>query len=168
MIKDGKFRPDLYYRLNILYLYLPPLRERREDIPLLIRHYLDHYGRQLGKENLHLSAGAEGILLQYDYPGNIRELDNIILRSLVMAEDEEVELRHLPESVVPCESETAADQQNFSLVKKAVIERFERDYLETTLERAHGIVAQAAKIAGIDAKNFYQKMQKYQIKASHR
>jgi len=115
-----------------------------------------------------LSAGAEGILLQYDYPGNIRELENIILRSLVMAEDEEVELRHLPESVVPCESETAADQQNFSLVKKAVIERFERDYLETTLERAHGIVAQAAKIAGIDAKNFYQKMQKYQIKASHR
>jgi len=168
MIKEGKFRPDLYYRLNILYLYLPPLRERREDIPLLIRHYLDHYGRQLGKENLHLSADAEGLLLQYDYPGNIRELENIILRSLVMAEDEEVELRHLPESVVPCESETAAAPQNFSLVKKAVIERFERDYLETTLERAHGIVAQAAKIAGIDAKNFYQKMQKYQIKASHR
>jgi transcriptional regulator with GAF, ATPase, and Fis domain len=169
MVKQGTFRSDLFYRLNILYLCLPPLRERREDILLLAHHYLKTFGDQLGKENLVLSFSVQEVLQNHDFPGNIRELQNIMQRAAVITDEVEVQMRHLPESFVPGEStvmDPSAD--NFAVVKKAVVERFERDYVVTTLDKANGIIAQAAKIAGIDPKNFYQKMQKYQIKTTRR
>ncbi|HOT97760.1 MAG TPA: sigma-54-dependent Fis family transcriptional regulator [bacterium] len=166
LVKQGAFRSDLFYRLNILYLYLPPLRERREDILLLAQHYLKSYRKQLGKPPLPISLAVQELLWNHDFPGNIRELQNLMQRAAVMAEGVEVQLHHLPESLVPEDCTGKGRSANgFALVKRAVVERFERDYVETTLERAHGVVAQAARIAGIDPKNFYQKMQKYRIRS---
>ena len=169
LVQQGKFRPDLYYRLNILYLYIPPLRDRREDIILLATHYLQHHGRQRQIENISMSPAVQEALRNYDFPGNIRELENFIQHAVVIMEGTEVQLRDLPEAVVPCEcDEIPSTSANFAGMKKVMVERFEKTYFESTLEKAHGVIAQAARMAGIDSKNFYQKMRKYQIKANHR
>lgn len=168
MVRQGSFRSDLYYRLNILYLHIPPLRERREDILRLAEYYLQYYGSQLGKEHLRLSIGVQEALANYDFPGNIRELQNIMQRAAVITESVEVQLPLFPESFFP--EDLPADDaaaHNFATLKKAVVERFEKEYLATALDKSHGSIAQAARFAGIDPKNFYQKMQKYQIKPIH-
>lgn len=167
LVKAGKFRSDLYYRLNILYLYIPPLRERREDIPLLATYYLHHYSQQLGKESLRLSREVRESLLRYEFPGNIRELENAMQRSAVLAEEQEVQLRHLPDSFRPLTvGQGAIAPRNFAEAKRGVVEKFERDYIEKTLQESNGIVARAAKLAGMDAKNFCQKMARYKIRGA--
>jgi transcriptional regulator with GAF, ATPase, and Fis domain len=169
MIKENRFRSDLFYRLNILYILIPPLRERREDILQLALHYLQHYAKRVGKCNLTISAAAQEVLKSYDYPGNIRELENAIQRATVMAEDSEVQISDLPESLFPGPiSEYSRATQNFAFSKKLVMERFERTYIESALEKSSGIIARAARMSGIDPKNFYQKMQKYQIRVQQR
>jgi transcriptional regulator with GAF, ATPase, and Fis domain len=169
MTKEKKFRSDLFYRLNILYIFIPPLRERREDILLLALYYLQHYGKRISKDNLTFSLAAQEVLKNYDYPGNIRELENAIQHATVMTESTEVHISDLPESLFPGPiSEYGRANQNFAFSKKLVMERFERTYIESALEKSSGIIAQAARIAGIDPKNFYQKMQKYQIRAGQR
>lgn len=166
MIKENRFRSDLFYRLNILYILIPPLRERREDILLLALYYLQHYGKRIGKDNLAISPAVQRALKHYDYPGNVRELENAIQHATVMVKDNEVKIEDLPESLFPGPiANYGWTDKDFASSKKLVMERFERNYIESALERSSGIIAQAARMAGIDPKNFYQKMQKYQIRA---
>jgi transcriptional regulator with GAF, ATPase, and Fis domain len=166
MVKQGSFRADLFYRLNILNIYLPPLRERREDILLLCAFFLQQFCLQQEKETIRLGPGVQEVLRNYEYPGNIRELENAMQRIVVLAESGEAQLHHLPPHFLTATSQQHDKIEKFNEIKKIVLERFEHDYFATTLERANGVIAHAAKLAGMDAKNFRQKMIKYRIKSS--
>jgi transcriptional regulator with GAF, ATPase, and Fis domain len=169
LIHEGKFRADLYYRLNILYLHLPPLRERREDVLLLAHNYLHQFAQKQNKTGLTLSRSVQNYLYHYDFPGNIRELENAMQRAAVMAHNSVVELEDLPDSFFPQPtSDPEKKSWRFKDAKKEILERFEKEYITQTLEQAHGVIAQAARIADMNAKNFYTKMIRYQIKPNNR
>ena len=95
-VKEGAFREDLFYRLNVVMISIPPLRERKEDIPPLIDHFPRRYAEENGKEIAGLSSEAQDVLLKYDYPGNVRELENIIERAVVIARDAAISVQDLP------------------------------------------------------------------------
>ena len=166
LVNEGSFRPDLFYRLNILFHKLASLRERREDIPLLAVHFLRQYGQELGKNNLTLSSAVQDALTNYHFPGNIRELENAIQHAAVMVKDQEIEIEHLPEVFHSRKPTLYKLQGSFTEAKRQIVDRFEREYIEEALKEAHGVVAQAARNSGMDAKNFYQKMEKLGIKAT--
>ncbi|MBW1974317.1 MAG: sigma 54-interacting transcriptional regulator [Deltaproteobacteria bacterium] len=98
-IKKGRFREDLYYRLNVVHVHVPPLRERKEDIPLLVRHFLDKYGTESGIENIRIARDALKCLMDYDWPGNVRELENVIERAVVLCSGSEITINDLPPEV---------------------------------------------------------------------
>ncbi len=100
MIKKGEFREDLYYRLNVIELYLPALRERKEDIPSLIGHFIKELNPQLGANVTDISSDAMEILINYEWPGNIRELRNIMERAILFSENEIIEVKDLPQELV--------------------------------------------------------------------
>jgi Nif-specific regulatory protein len=168
LVEEGKVRRDFLYRLNVVEIRLPPLRERRSDLPLLIRHFLVGLGSER-RGDKQLSREAEELLLAYDYPGNIRELHNVLHRAVLLSEGPRIEAHHLPESLrAPRPVHEASEQPSaggldFRSAKQRVIERFEREYVEGSLREAGGNISRAAKAAGIDYKNFYTKMQQYGI-----
>jgi transcriptional regulator with PAS, ATPase and Fis domain len=96
LVSTGKFREELYYRLNIVDIWLPPLRERKSDIPILARHFIQMYGAKYHKERLQLSKEAEILLLMYDFPGQVRELENMIQHAVIVAEGDTIGPEHLP------------------------------------------------------------------------
>jgi len=163
LVREGKVRQDFLYRLNVVEVRLPALRERRSDLPLLIRHLL----ARLGGAAKRLSAEAEALLLAYDYPGNVRELQNVLHRAVLLAEGSAIEVRHLPPALRELrpllEKDPDAPASGFREAKQRVVERFEREYLGRCLREAGGNISQAARAAGIDYKNFYTKMQQYRI-----
>ncbi len=166
LVKEGKFREEVYYRLNVIDLWLPPLRDRKCDIPLLARHFLGLYGAKYGKQNLRLSSEAEVLLLAYDFPGNVRELENIIQRAVVLSEGEFIEPHHLPTSVYREWTASALKEKKsstFKVAKQHAVEQFERDYIIDCLKSTRGNISRGAQVAGIDVKNFYEKMTKYGI-----
>ncbi len=185
LVREGKVRQDFLYRLNVVEVRLPSLRERRSDLPLLIRHFLGKLGmgrsdhkdrndrgerRDRGEGAKKLSPEAEALLLAYDWPGNIRELQNVIQRAILLAEGPVIEARHLPDGLrelrpllPPLAGEAEPAGSGFREAKQRVVERFERDYITRCLAEARGNISQAAKAAGIDYKNFYNKMQQYGI-----
>ncbi len=164
-MESGNFRQDLFYRLNVVDLQLPPIRERRGDILALIYHFLGDFCRQAGKPPLRLAVDAEAALLVYDYPGNIREIENIIQRAVVLAEDDSIELRHLPEKLTrsPKRIRLKPAPTRFKEAKQEVVESFERQFLQQCLSESGGNISLAARRAGMHIKNFFAKMQKYEI-----
>jgi len=166
MLADKTFRDDLYYRLNVINLTVPPLRDRREDLLLLIAHFLKKYSK--GNQLPRLSKAAEQILLDYDYPGNIRQLENVIQRAVILCKGENIETQHLPEDLQIAGIYNETDSQapaTFQERKQRVIEKFERDELSRILTQTGGKVRESARIAGMDVKNFSEKLQRYGIKA---
>jgi Nif-specific regulatory protein len=167
LVREGRVRQDFLYRLNVVEVHLPALRERRSDLPLLIRHLLDRLNDRQDRAPRRLSPEAEELLLAYDYPGNIRELQNALQRAVLLAESPVIEPRHLPPALRsgPARTETgeAVPEGGFKAAKQRVIERFEREYVTRCLEEAGGNISQAARAAGIDYKNFYSKMQQHGI-----
>lgn len=173
LAREGRMRRDFLYRLNVVEVRLPPLRERRSDLPLLIRHLIEQqvsrHGRQRGPK--HLAPETEQRLLGYDYPGNVRELQNVLQRAVLLSEGETIEVRHLPEALqgrptapaVEPEDGDAPLGEGFRVAKQRVVERFERDYIARCLRQAQGNISQAARLAAIDYKNFYTKMQQHGI-----
>jgi Nif-specific regulatory protein len=175
LVREGKIRRDFLYRLDVVEVVLPPLRERRSDILLLIRSFLDQLGTRRGEAARSLAPEAERLLQAYDYPGNVRELQNILQRAVLLSGGGVIERHHLPEALqtlrtAEAPAEDAAEDpgphepgEGFRAAKQRVIERFERDYVRRCLREAGGNISQAAKAAGIDYKNFYTKMQQYRI-----
>jgi DNA-binding NtrC family response regulator len=166
LVQESRFREDVYYRLNVIDIELPPLRKRKSDLPLLIRHFLQSLRVKYRKENLCLSQETEVLLLAYDFPGNVRELKNIIQRAVVLAEGEWIEPRHLPASM--CRAGDAKNLQlkpvsTFKTVKRRVVEKAEREYIVDSLQATMGNISRAAQNAGINVKNFHAKMTKYGI-----
>jgi len=160
LVAEGRFRDDLYYRLNVVYLHLPPLRERKEDLPLLIDRFLCQFCEQFNKSPLKLNKSTETLLMDYSYPGNIRELENIIQRAVLLCETDEILPEHLP-----CEfcNVGVTDQRFAPLTFSEAREQFERIYFEKVLSESKGVIREAARRAGLDYKNFYMKLKCYGI-----
>jgi DNA-binding NtrC family response regulator len=166
---NGTFREDLYYRLNVITIYLPPLRERPDDIPLLSYHFLRKYALRAGRDLKRISLDAMRALRSYQWPGNVRELENAIERAVVMARSEVIVPSNLPSSVVDTPdslvSRSVLLDLPFSKAKKSVIESFEKNYVEEALRRAGGNVSEAARQASLDRSNFRRILKKHKIAA---
>ncbi len=156
-VSAGRFREDLYYRLNVIPISLPPLRERKEDIPALIEFLADKYRIRLSKD-VRFSADAVDALLAYDYPGNVRELENIIERCMTLTQSEVIHKGELPSFVVYDMPGTK------SLVLSDVAADAERDHIIRVLQTTRGNKTRAAEILGISRKTLWEKMNSYGIK----
>ncbi len=158
LVKEGKFREDLFYRLHVVKIDLPPLRERREDIPLLIDAFIQKFNAKMGREIEGLSEEALRLLLRYDYPGNVRELENIIEHAFVLCRGNRIDLDCLPKELVMKEEER--DSFIFSKEENP-IERAEAEIVKRMLEKNMGNRVKAAKELGISRATLWRKMKKY-------
>ena len=156
-IQAGQLREDLYYRLNVVAISIPPLRERRSDISLLIDHFLRHYAEKNGKTIRGLTPEGRDILLRYDYPGNVRELENIIERAVVLTRDDVIGSGDLPLTVQ--EPEIADGDRETSLT--AAVEALERRMIRDALARSDGIQTRAAELLGMGERALRYKLTKY-------
>ena len=162
-IKDGSFREDLYYRLNIVSLHIPPLRERREDILPLIDYFIEMYAKENNRNKLTLSKEAVDSLIKYNFPGNVRELENIIERAIVLCRSEAITLNDLPNVVKGFKVEKEIPQiETGSLIDQ--VEELEKKLIFDALSCANGNQSQAGRILGLTERNLRYKMQKYGIK----
>ncbi|MCU0287426.1 MAG: sigma-54 dependent transcriptional regulator [Acidobacteria bacterium] len=164
MVKEGTFREDLFYRLNIVSIYLPPLRERKEDIPLLVYHFLEKYYRQYGKSVTSVSEEALLALLSYSWPGNIRELENKILHAVVMAKTNEITCSDL--DLPPLENQWGEKNSRFESFKEAkqkTIDDFEKKYLTFVLAACRGNVNTAASQAGKSRTAFWNLLARHHL-----
>jgi DNA-binding NtrC family response regulator len=158
-IRRGTFRSDLYYRLNVIALHLPPLRERREDIPLLAMHFLEALRARGGERpGLTLSEGAMQALMSYDWPGNVRELENALERAAVVAEHGEILPAHFPTRVLDPPRAGVVDDR---LPPNPPMEVIERAYIEWVLRAEGGNKSRAAEVLGIDPSTLYRKLNRY-------
>ena len=155
LVREGTFREDLYYRIHVFAIDVHPLRERREDIPELVEHFVHKFGRAMGKPPKQLTADADQLLRSYDWPGNVRELENAIERAMVVGQGNRIRPEDLPLHV---EREAARP-------KERSLEALERDHIERVLREESGNVSQAARVLGIDRGTLYNKMKKYGIRS---
>lgn len=162
-VREGRFREDLYWRLNVVAIIAPPLRERREDIPLLIQHFLPQFSREAGKNVLHVEEEALEILCHYRWPGNIRELQNILRKTAVFCEGDAIKAGDLPEFLVGTDLDSSADGEGFSMLKKRTLHAFETDFFESLLEKYSGNAKVAAEAANLPLSNFYWYLKKHHI-----
>ncbi|MES2394141.1 MAG: sigma-54 dependent transcriptional regulator [Acidobacteriota bacterium] len=160
-IARGNFREDLFYRLNVIPFFVPPLRERKEDIPLLVREFLQEFGQQYGRPRVEISDSALTQLRQYNWPGNVRELRNVIERVLILnPKAQRIEAKHLPMLVQRADGmggRASSNAQEFTTLQQAR-EAYERDYILKELDRLHGNVSRAAESLGLERSHLYRKM----------
>ncbi len=161
-VKEGTFREDLYYRINVVPIYIPPLRERKEDIPLLVEHFLKKFTREVKSTVKEISPEALEILMEYSWPGNVRELENTIERLVVLVRDSEVILpEHLPENIRP-----ARKKVGISLSEKGLeetINEIERDLIIQALNKTNWVQTKAAKLLGTTRRILKYRMDKLKI-----
>jgi DNA-binding NtrC family response regulator len=167
MVKEGKFREDLYYRLNVVEIHLPPLRERTEDIPLLVRHFIEKYsGNRVPKQ---LSREAYSCLEKYSWPGNVRELENMIRALMVQCETDEVLLGDLPERARQTQENRlrAGDLSKLSYQSalRAVVADFEEEFLRHHLTKNQGNITKTADSIGLSRAALHKKIKQYLIDA---
>ena len=163
-IRQGQFREDLYYRLNVISIRLPLLRERREDIPLLIDHFLKKYSAQNQKSISDISKEARALLLQYSYPGNVRELENLIERAVVLSRGEIMTTQDLPFHLREGRPERPWGVQGKAKSLPESLEEIERDLIVKALHQHQGIQTKAAESLGISERVLRYKMKKYRIR----
>jgi two-component system NtrC family response regulator/two-component system response regulator AtoC len=157
-VAAGRFREDLMYRLLVLKVHLPPLRERRDDVPLLLRHLVERHAGRLGAKALQFSPAAQRRLLAYQWPGNVRELENCVMQLLVLHRGgEPVEESDLPDNVL---AGTAADAAQAPPDLRSVVEEAERNAIIEALRRQGGNRVRAANELGISERGLYLKLQK--------
>jgi len=159
-VKDGRFREDLFYRLNVIEIHMPPLRDRRDDIPLLVKHYSGVFAQEAGKDVRDVDYEAMKALMAYDWPGNIRELRNTLERASVLAEGEVITLHDLPDKFRTIDVEGIAT----SSLRQAM-DDFERDYIQRSLVDHKGNKETTAERLGIDLATLYRKIKKLRIDA---
>ncbi|MFH1613662.1 MAG: sigma 54-interacting transcriptional regulator [Planctomycetota bacterium] len=158
LVKDSKFRDDLYYRINVMKLELPPLRDRKEDISLLVDHFISRFNQLHNKNICCVTNEVTAALLAYDYPGNVRELENIIEHCFVLCEGEIIEAKHLPSSVRP-----ALKKENAKNSEPATIKQMEIILITQALRRNKGNKTATAKELGIDKSTLFRKMKAFDI-----
>jgi DNA-binding NtrC family response regulator len=153
LVKAGTFRPDLYYRLKVFAIDLPPLRERREDIPLLADHFLKKFATAMNKPLPTLAPQAVDLLLAHDWPGNVRELENAVERAMVIGRGPEIQPADFPFQLQPTEP-----------VAGRTLDEIERGHIERVLQETAGNLSRAARILDIDRTTLYNKLRRYGLK----
>ncbi len=156
-VRDRAFREDLYYRLNVVPIHLPPLRERREDIPFLVEHFVRKVARECHRQVDGVSAGALEVLTRYDWPGNVRELENVIHRAVVLAGGPVVMLRDVPLDVAMPETGSRLTEDT-GLPLREACDQFERQYVLRVLERVQWNVSRAARLLGVHRNTILTKL----------
>ena len=154
----GRFREDLYYRLNVVGIHLPPLRDRREDIPKLVQHFMAKYNKEMGKNCSSVSDRAMGILSHYEWKGNIREFQNIIERAIIFAEADVIEVSDI--GLVSASGDLAEDEDK---TLQEALRRFEKDYIYRILKKHKGDKAEAAKVLGVGVSTLYRKISELEM-----
>jgi len=161
-IKQGAFREDLFYRLNVVSVHLPSLRDRSTDIPDLIEYFLKKYAAPSGKAVPGVTHAALRLLLEYPWPGNVRELESVMERALLLCESDRIDVEDLPQDVRV--RAARLDRMEFDLPAEGFsLEAFERRLLETAMARSQGVIAKAAKMLGLTYKTMQYRLEKFQI-----
>ncbi|HKK62592.1 MAG TPA: sigma-54 dependent transcriptional regulator [Bacteroidales bacterium] len=152
MVKNGNFREDLFYRLNVLNINIPPLRERKEDIPLLVEHFIEKYCKSMSRDSLSIEDAALKHLMEFEFPGNVRELENMIERAIVVGNGKVIKLKDLPmgKEVMNNDVESLGD--------------LESKHIEKILEKYDWNISRSAKALNVDRATLYNKVKKYKIK----
>jgi len=161
-VRDRRFREDLYYRLNVVPIHVPPLRDRRDDIPHLVEHFVRKITRECNRDIRGVSAGALEILTRYDWPGNVRELENVIHRAVVLARAPVIHLQDVPLDVAMPETGSRLDE-DAGLALREACERFERQYVLRVLERVGWNVSRAARLLGVHRNTVLVKLSQWGI-----
>lgn len=176
-VDKGNFRKDLFYRLKVVYLRIPPLRERKEDIPLLIEHFLKKYSSLSKNENLLVTEKARKILQSYDWPGNIRELENVMQQSIIFSSDGRITQDNMPEEVLSAfKEENAPEEEYIPLTKdelqeekkkktNKILDELENKFLVKLLNATQGNVTRASEISGYDRRQIQNLLSKHNINA---
>lgn len=157
-IRAGSFRQDLYYRLNVVQIDMPPLRERREDIPLLVSYFAFKYGKKCAQRVIGISPEARRCLISYDWPGNVRQLQNVIERAVVLGTEDVIRIEDLPEEVVESSSSPVTKYQD-------LLRQSKRKLVLEALEKAKGDYAEAAQILGIHTSNLHRMVRTLNLKS---
>ncbi|MCX7823271.1 MAG: sigma 54-interacting transcriptional regulator [Syntrophobacterales bacterium] len=160
-VTEGKFRADLYYRLNAFVITIPPLRERGADILLLADYFMEKYSKELGKSVKRISSPAAEVLLNYHWPGNVRELENTIERAILLATGDSIELSHLPPNLQP--RSQASSLRSFGILK-SMVEAYERSLIEEALRETGGNISKAARLLRTTRRIVQYKAAKYGLK----
>ena len=160
LVKKNTFRDDLFYRLNVVKINLPPLIKRREDIPLLVNHFINRFNKRMGKSIDAISPDALELLMQYDYPGNVRELENIIEHSVVMCQDIEIQLKHMPPELQLNNVRISERNSDKSLPP---FQKAEKKLIIDVLEKNKGSKIKAAEELKLHRATLYRKMKKYDL-----
>ena len=165
LVDQGGFREDLYYRLNVINIVLPALQERKEDIPLLVNHFLAKYGEENGRPNLTLEREALQALVEYDWPGNVRELENVIERAVVLADGNSIDRRLIPDHIRATPSfrvpQVVVPEEGISF--REVITDFEKRLIESSLETSGGVQKKAAQLLGLKPTTLNEMIKRYNI-----
>ncbi|HYE73393.1 MAG TPA: sigma 54-interacting transcriptional regulator, partial [Blastocatellia bacterium] len=164
-VDQGRFREDLFWRLNVIHLRVPPLRERPLDIPLLVEHFITKYSRAANRPTLEVSAEALAILTAYAWPGNVRELENAIERAVAFSPGAIITAKALPERVRSTGSVAAVIAR--ASEKMLTLREVEREYILEILRRTEGNKKRAAELLGLDRKTLYRKLDEYRAEGSY-
>ncbi len=159
-ISEGRFREDLFYRINVINIHLPPLRERRDDLPLLVNHFIEHFNRKFGKNIRQFSSSAYDIIFEYNFPGNIRELENVIEHSFILCNGEIIQVEHLPKRLKSTQFNN--DRKNILRTSNNISET-ERDLILSALHNNKWNRAQTANELKINPSTLWRKMKKLKI-----
>jgi two-component system response regulator AtoC len=158
-VADGKFRADLYYRINVVRIHLPALRERSEDIPELVRHFVDRFNRRLGLHVVGVSAAAMRALVEYPWPGNVRELENVVERAMVLTDGTQLGVEQLPTLSAPAARADGTSPLDLSVKRRT--EELERALIKEALERTRGNRTRAAKLLDLSHRALLYKIRDY-------
>jgi transcriptional regulator with PAS, ATPase and Fis domain len=159
-VREGRFRDDLFYRLNVINIRIPPLRERREDVPLLAQEFLDRLSHEVGREVSGISDEALGVLMDHDWPGNVRELENAVERALVTCKSGVLAAEDFAFLRRPA---AFPGGPGLGLPPGLTLQEIEKQYITATLQRTQGNIKAAADALGIDRSTLYEKIRRYEI-----
>jgi two-component system response regulator PilR (NtrC family) len=167
MVEENTFREDLFYRLNVIPIHIPPLRNRKEDIQLLANHFLDKYNREIGKHFTHLTAEAMNQLMAYDWPGNIRELENVIERAVALETEPVIDISSLPDTIRGTSRQfipsIPADIPPEGINLENIVDEVEKDLLMKALEKTGWVKKHAAKLLHLSFRSFRYRLDKFDI-----
>lgn len=163
MVSDGRFREDLFYRINVLAIEIPPIRERPDDIPVLVAHFLAKYNRVSNQPSRRMSAAAAKVILSYGWPGNVRQLESVIERATLMCEGDTIEVEDIPYEIRQSEMERTTSA--FKLPAEGTsLDEVERSLIIQAMQRTGGNITQAAKLLGISFRTLQYRLEKFGIK----
>ncbi len=166
-VSAGRFREDLFYRLKVVTVELPPLRERKEDIPALVKFFIDKYNKEFGKRIKDISEGAKNALMEYPWPGNIRQLESIIERAVLMCDKDIITTNDIKTELKLPQAEGVLDSLDFDIPEKGInFEELEKELIKKAMAKSNNVATNAAKLLGMSYKTFWYRLEKFGLRGS--